>query len=36
MFMPPCGFAYNVQPMCENCKMPNVYDCEVLLICDLR
>jgi hypothetical protein len=35
MFMPPCGFAYNVQPMCKNCKMPNAYDCEALMIHDL-
>jgi len=35
MFMPPCGFAYKVQPMCKNCKMPNAYDCEALVICDL-
>ncbi len=36
MFMPPCGFAYNVQPMCKNCKMPNAYDCEAFVICDLK
>jgi hypothetical protein len=35
MFMPLCGFAYKVQPMCKNCKMPNAYDCEALVICDL-
>jgi hypothetical protein len=35
MFMSPCGFAYNVQPMCKNYKMPNVCDCEALVICDL-
>jgi hypothetical protein len=33
VFMPPCG--YNVQPMCKNCKMPNAYDCEAFVICDL-
>jgi hypothetical protein len=26
MFMPPCGFAYKVQPMCKNCKTLNAYD----------
>ncbi len=31
MFMPPCGFAYNVQPMCKNYKMPNAYDYEALV-----
>ncbi len=35
MFVPPCGFAYNVQPMCKNCKMPNAYDCETFVIHDL-
>ncbi len=35
MFMPPCGFAYKVQPMCKYCKMPNVYDYEALVIHDL-
>jgi hypothetical protein len=35
MFMPPCGFAYNVQHMCKNCKMPNAYDYEALVIRDL-
>ncbi len=35
MFMPPYGFAYNVQHMCKNCKMPNAYDYETLVICDL-
>ncbi len=34
--MPPCGFAYKVQPMCKKCKMPNVYDYEALVICDLE
>jgi len=36
MFMSACGFAYNVQPMCKNCKMPNAYYYETLVICDLR
>ncbi len=35
MFMSPCRFAYNVQPMCKNCKMPNAYDCEACVIRDL-
>jgi hypothetical protein len=35
MFVPPCGFAYNVQLMCKNCKMPNAYDCEAFVIHDL-
>jgi hypothetical protein len=35
MFMPPCGFAYNVQPMHKNYKMPHAYDCEVVVIRDL-
>ncbi len=35
MFMPPYGFAYNIQLMCKNCKMPNAYHCEPLVICDL-
>jgi hypothetical protein len=35
MFMPPYGFAYNVQPTCKNYKMPNAYDYEALVICDL-
>jgi hypothetical protein len=30
-----CAFAYNVQPMCKNCKMPNTCDCEALMINDL-
>jgi hypothetical protein len=36
IFMPPCGFAYNVQPMCKNYKMPNAYDCEAFVIRDLE
>ncbi len=36
MFMPPCGFAYNVQLMRRHCKMPNLYDYEALVIRDLR
>ncbi len=36
MFMPPCGFAYNVQPMRNNYKMPNAYDCEALVIRDVK
>jgi hypothetical protein len=36
MFMPPCGFAYKIQPMCKNCKMQNVYACEALVTHDLR
>jgi hypothetical protein len=35
MFMPPCGFAHKIQPMCKNYKMPNSYDCEALVIRDL-
>ncbi len=35
MFMPPCGFAKKIQPMCKNYKMPNAYDCEASVICDL-
>jgi hypothetical protein len=35
MFMSPCGFAYNVQPICKNCKIPNACDCEALVIRDL-
>ncbi len=35
MFMPLCGFAFKVQPKCKNCKMPNTYDYEALVICDL-
>jgi len=35
MFMPPCGFANKVQPMCKHYKMPNAYDCEALVNCDL-
>jgi hypothetical protein len=35
MFMPPCGFAYNVQHMCKNYEMPNAYDYEAFVICDL-
>ncbi len=34
MFMQPCGFAYNVQPMFKYCKMPNAFDCEALMIHD--
>ncbi len=34
--MPPCGFAYKVQPMCKNCKMPNAYGYEALVIRDLE
>jgi hypothetical protein len=36
MFMPPCGFAYNVQLMRKHCKMPNLYDYEALVIRDLK
>jgi len=35
MSVSPSGFAYNVQLMCKNCKMPNAYDCETLVIHDL-
>ncbi len=35
MFMPPWGFGYKIQPMCKNCKVPNAYDCEALVIRDL-
>jgi hypothetical protein len=35
MFKPPCGFAYQVQPMCKYCKMSNAYDCKTFVIHDL-
>jgi hypothetical protein len=36
MFMPPCGFTYNVQSKWKNCKKLNTYNCVPLVICDLR
>ncbi len=35
MSMSPSRFADNVQLMWKNCKMPNTYDCETLMIHDL-